>query len=55
MRQRYSTGTGQDRSCYADWPLFEGGWSKAEFIALEKRWAFLARLGEHEPEPSAKI
>ena len=55
MPQGYSTRTAQDRNCYAEWPLFEGGASKAEFMALEKRWAFLARLGEHEPDPSAKI
>jgi hypothetical protein len=55
MPQGYSTRTAQDRSYRAEWPLFEGGTSKAEFIALERRWAFLARLGEHEPDPSGKI
>jgi hypothetical protein len=29
---------------------FESGWSKAEFVELERRWSFLARLGERKTE-----
>ena len=29
---------------------FESGWSKAEFFELERRWSFLARLGERKTE-----
>jgi hypothetical protein len=29
---------------------FESGWSKAEFFELEKRWSFLARIGERKAE-----
>jgi hypothetical protein len=29
---------------------FESGWSKAEFCELERRWSFLARIGERKTE-----
>ena len=29
---------------------FESGWSKAEFFELERRWSFLARIGERKAE-----
>jgi hypothetical protein len=34
----------------ADSRTFESGWSKAEFVELERRWSFLARLGERKTE-----
>jgi hypothetical protein len=33
---------------------FESGWSRAEFCELERRWSFLARIGERKiEEPTA--
>ena len=29
---------------------FESGWSRAEFFELERRWSFLARIGERKTE-----
>jgi hypothetical protein len=29
---------------------FESGWSRAEFFELERRWSFLARIGESKTE-----
>jgi len=40
----------RDRNSSAERPLFEGGMSKAEFLALDRRWPFLARLGEQKAE-----
>jgi hypothetical protein len=40
----------QDRDSCAKRLRFEGGWSEAEFLAIEKRWSFLARLGERTAE-----
>jgi hypothetical protein len=36
----------QDLNSSTERLRFEGGWSRAEFLALERRWSFLARLGE---------
>ena len=33
-----------------EYPQFEGGWSEADFSALERRWSFLSRLGEGKAE-----
>ena len=34
---------------------FESGWSRAEFFELERRWSFLARIGERKTEqPTAE-
>ena len=43
----------QDRNSSTERPRFEGSWSKAEFLTLERRWSFLARLGERMAEQSA--
>ena len=32
---------------------FESGWSKAEFFELERRWSFLARIGERKTDQPA--
>jgi hypothetical protein len=37
----------------AESSTFESGWSKAEFFELERRWSFLARIGERKAEPPA--
>jgi hypothetical protein len=43
----------QDRNSSTERLRLEGGWSKAEFLALERRWSFLARLGERMTEQPA--
>jgi hypothetical protein len=53
MAEDYTVDATQDRNSSARGPRFEGGWSKAEFLAIEKRWSFLARLGERMAEPPA--
>jgi hypothetical protein len=35
----------------AETRTFESGWSRAEFFELERRWSFLARIGERKTEP----
>jgi hypothetical protein len=47
---RYTAGVMRDRNSFAEWPISEGGLSKAEFLALDRRWSFLARLGERKTE-----
>ena len=53
MAEDYTADPMQDRNSCAKRQPFEGGWSKAEFLAIEKRWSFLARLGERMAERSA--
>jgi hypothetical protein len=53
MPRDYTARATQDRNSSAEPLRFEGGWSKAEFLALERRWSFLARLGEGMAEQSA--
>jgi hypothetical protein len=50
MAEDYTADATRDRNSCAKGPRFEGGWSKAEFLAIEKRWSFLARLGERMAE-----
>jgi hypothetical protein len=47
---RYTADVVRDRNCWAQSSSFEGGFSRAEFLALERRWSFLARLGERKTE-----
>jgi hypothetical protein len=47
---KYTADVMRDRNSSAERPLFEGGLSRAEFLALERRWSFLARLGERETD-----
>jgi len=54
MPRDYSAGSANACNGCAEATPLEGGWSKADFIALEKRWAFLARLGEHEAGAAVK-
>jgi len=39
----------QDRKPCAEWPAF-GGLTRLELLALERRWSFLARLGDRTTE-----
>ena len=43
----------QDRNSSTEQSRFEGSWSRAEFLAIEKRWSFLARLGERMAQVAA--
>jgi hypothetical protein len=52
MAEDYTADATQNRNSCAERLRFEGGWSKAEFLAIEKRWSFLARLGERMAEQS---
>jgi hypothetical protein len=47
---RYTADVILDPNPCAEWPRFEGALSRAEFLALERRWSFLARLGERRTE-----